>query len=274
MSDLTSLGMALILLAGASTAASSPQIEFRRGDVNGVGVTDTGVVITSPWGAQELADAELIGVQPNPLTARMRTLLEDIRSRDFFTRSAARRKLQSAVKSGAIEAAERPAVVEILVNILREDFEHFQDDMPGHPHETAIEALGLLRAPEAAPVMVEKIDQFRHFGIVMERLPLIGHVLISIGEPAIPPILERAGTASEREWHIMRGVLSGIDRKSPLARQAMQTLLDAQRQLPPPLNDEEKAERELIEKRLTEFLKTPEPRRPKPEPGPTAQLNV
>lgn len=88
----------------------------------------------------------------------------------------------------------------------------------------------------------------------------------AMGAAPIPALFERAGASDADLWIGVKIAFHTFDQRSPLVRQVTKSMLDAQRLLPPPLNDEEKAERDLIEQRLTEFLKTPELRRPTPGP--------
>jgi len=96
--------------------------------------------------------------------------------------------------------------------------------------------------------------------------------LCQSGLAAVGPILEHPGSAPDADWRRMTYVLGIIDKRSPIVRQAMQTMLDAQRWFAeveaagaaPQPSEAERARRTRVRERLLDFLSTPEPDRPRP----------
>lgn len=138
----------------------------------------------------------------------------------------------------------------------------------------AIWVLGELGDVEAARLLIPYVNtRFAGGGGRMSRMFTPGvRALARCGENAVGPILERCRMASSNEWDKFTLALRQIDKDSPLVRQAMRAVLDAQAVaerdelagLRPRPDEAEKARRALMKQRLREFLFTPEPERPKP----------
>jgi len=193
-------------------------------------------------------------------------VIEDLQSDRLRDRLEARRSVRDAYERGGLSAEEQALLTKELLRLarIREEQYAFYD-----PVMIAIELLGVLQATEAIPVMLDRIwDGFPR--VVLDTRTVAASALLELGDSAVGPILERCATATPREWDGMRGVLHELDRRSPVAREAMRALLDAQDEFGPPENKEEAQRRERVKQRLGEFLATPEPKRPKPEPGPVS----
>jgi len=198
-------------------------------------------------------------------------MIAHLSSEDFIERFSASAQLQASIRRGAITPTQRREMIPKLLKIAA--LESKRLDWPT-PEQEAMSVLGQLEAWEAIPVLVRRITDRFFDGFMPDHHTHASIALAKIGEPAVAPLIERVAVSSNEEWRYIQSALYDIDRKSPLVRQVMETLLDAQDLLPPAADDEEKAERELIEKRLTEFLKTPGPKRPKPQPGPEARIHT
>ena len=174
------------------------------------------------------------------------------------------------------DPTDRAGILRSLERVAAGRSKKVQDNPPEFfsPRTRAINLLGRLRASESVDTLLDLLD----FKVInrwspppAEYRPAVG-ALISIGEHVIAPILERCGSESAERWRLMARVLRRIDQDSPLVRQAMRTMLDAQAWFAeveaagaaPQPSEAERARRARVKERLLEFLSTPEPDRPTP----------
>ncbi|RMH30358.1 MAG: hypothetical protein D6692_02295, partial [Planctomycetota bacterium] len=134
----------------------------------------------------------------------------------------------------------------------------------------AIELLAESRVPAAIQALLDRIDFVSPSPADTPwrgpSMPTMD-ALVRIGLPAVAPILERCGSEPDERWRLMAGVLRQIDKDSPLVREAMRAVLDAQAWFEeveaaggvPQPDEAERARRARVKQRLTEFLSTPEP---------------
>ncbi|RMF04195.1 MAG: hypothetical protein D6773_06735, partial [Alphaproteobacteria bacterium] len=201
--------------------------------------------------------------------ASLRRALAALREGDFF---AINRLLSESPRLSRSISLRTPLIHEL--EQIAVDARALQPDTGAWtPRAIAIRVLGLAGAVESVPALLEVIDYLEDTSILGQGAasPAAG-ALARIGVPAIAPILERCGSETGERWRLMAGVLRQIDAKSPLVRQTMRTVLDAQAWFEeveaaggaPAPGDAERARRALVKKRLAEFLSTPEPDRPAP----------
>ena len=186
-------------------------------------------------------------------------------------RMRASQRLLHLIEKAPITKGERARAISNLIEMAQIHDEI--NDIYSTP-QLAIELLGRLGAPEGIPVLLDRITEVfpKNIGRDIDMLPDAAVALTEIGASAVGPILERSGSTSAKEWRAMVAALGIIDQNSPLVRQTMQTVLDAQawfeetetRGAAPAPDDAERARRALVKERLLDFLSTPEPLRPKP----------
>ena len=199
-------------------------------------------------------------------------LLSDLNNVNGSIRSRAARGVIDRIRKGELP----PAVVSLLAmrlirlaSIHRDQYEFLSKT------ELAIRILGELRAIKAIPTMIQQIDKnfFPRFAIRREDIYVPAAVsLAQIGAPALGPILNQCRRAPDADWQQFLYVLRTIDRDTPLVRQTVRTVLDAQAWFEeveaaggaPQPSDAERARRTRVKNRLLDFLSTPEPERPRP----------
>jgi len=207
----------------------------------------------------------------------MDALLNQLRSDNLIVRRNAQRRIANAVRDGAIQSKQdrNKLVSELIRQIQMIEADREPDnngdrakwDSAGY----AVFLLGELRAEQAIPVLIKHV-QIWFPGLFETPMTPAMRALLNIGEPAVGPIIEQAAIAPQKQWKALGGVLRGLDARSPLVRQTMRTMLDAQAWFEsveaaggaPAPSDAERARRARVKKRLTDFLSTPEPDRPAP----------
>ncbi|RME95453.1 MAG: hypothetical protein D6773_18360, partial [Alphaproteobacteria bacterium] len=93
--------------------------------------------------------------------------------------------------------------------------------------QLAIEMLGRLRVEDSIPILLDRVTEIFPQN-VGSMLPDAVVALAAIGTPSVGPILERCGEEAEERWRLMAVVLRQIDKDSPLVREAMRAVLEAQ----------------------------------------------
>ncbi len=142
---------------------------------------------------------------------------------DRTVRANAYKALSDKVKRGVLQGRERAEVVNGLVERAQDaarDGEFWSTPL------LAIELLGELRAPEAVPVLLERLlDDFAR--------PIVGSAdhatpaaqsLAKIGAPAVEPLLELATNGSDEEWSAAKQSLDLMP-TTPQLREAVRSRL-------------------------------------------------
>ncbi|RMH30111.1 MAG: hypothetical protein D6692_02575, partial [Planctomycetota bacterium] len=204
-----------------------------------------------------------------PIGFSIRNALNAMRAKDPATRLRGVSALSRMIPQHRLEPLARERIVRGLLDMLHERAVAEQEaPYFCNTSSFAIAFLGDLDAFEAIPFLLDNITD--------PHWPAVGHLpprgdsvraLVMIGNSTVAPILERCGSEPDERWRLMTGVLRQIDKDSPLVRQTMRTVLDAQSWFEeveaaggvPQPDEAEKARRALVKQRLTEFLSTPEP---------------
>jgi len=233
------------------------------------------LVCQPPPGAIQAGGAFGAALQPDAVNSKNKialptppfdvdSVIKAIQSPNYsIERVRAANRVYAAVRENRITQDDRQKLIDAMLPLAR-----VKKDVDGSSQQPriAMGLLGLLKSSEAIPILLDRLGIWPVFGSG-GTLPVAAAALYAIGEPAIGPMLERAGTLSDKDWQMLTYVMQRFDQKKPLVRQMMRTYLDATvgAEAPAPANAAEQAQRTLVKTRLEKFLSTREPRRPKPK---------
>jgi len=201
---------------------------------------------------------------PKPTPFDVETVIKAIQSTNLSERYSGRDMVLIANQENTINDDIRHKLIHSLLPLARAR-RKYNDDWS--TPMVAIDLLGHLKATEAIPTLFGRLSERLSVFGTMSSLPVAAKALYNIGDPAIGPMLERAGTLGDTDWQTLTYVMQRFDEKKPVVRQAMRAYLDATVgvEAPAPVTEAEKAQRALVKSRLEKFLATREPRRPKPK---------
>jgi HEAT repeat protein len=158
-----------------------------------------------------------------PQVARSIAMLS---SDDLGVRLQGFNEISARLAAGELAPGERQELITALLPVARV-VEH-APQLESAPL-LAIELLGELKAPEAVPVLLDRLlDQLPRW-VVSDLSALLPAVvaLAKVGAPAVAPILDRAGTASAAEWTALRQALGEMKDQEAVRSAARQRLASA-----------------------------------------------
>ncbi len=203
--------------------------------------------------------------QPVLASGQFTQLLAELSNHDGAVRISAAAELRAIVVSDILtEAQRRWLATELIAIVAGGEVAAIEAPHLANPRSVAVSLLGRLGTHEAIVTLVDHIDE--EFPTVFpSRHDLHRYraatALVRIGEPAIGPILERVGRADETQWRAMWAALAGIDEQTPALRRKAVEMLERTDVREPGADDAASRERSTINRRLRQFLATPEPTR-------------
>lgn len=127
--------------------------------------------------------------------------------------------LEQIRRFGAEElgAAERQAVLDVVPGLMTVARRTERIYPMGAAPLLAIELLGELRAAEAIPLLLDRIDDdFPRILVNATDVSPAAKALVRIGAGAIEPILDRTAAADESEWRMLTATLRAIEPREPV----------------------------------------------------------